>query len=296
MSACLGGRVLAELVLDCRNHHGEGVLWDDRARHVRWTDIHGCALWSYDPESGRSESTPMPDRVAAFAPRGSGGFILAFADRVSLWHDDGSEDVLTRFEPHLPGTRLNDGRTDRSGRFVVGGMDEANGRPVSSVIRVNTDLSVETLLTGVACANSTCFSADGSTMFFADTPERRIRAYAYDPESGHLGQGRVHADFAGEPGLPDGSCVDAEGGVWNAEWEGGRVVRVGRDGRIDAIVSVPVWKPTCCAFGGDDLATLYITTSRLGSDPARLAAEPASGGLFAARPGVRGVPDVPFAG
>ncbi|MEO1105395.1 MAG: SMP-30/gluconolactonase/LRE family protein, partial [Pseudomonadota bacterium] len=106
----------------------------------------------------------------------------------------------------------------------------------------------------------------------------------------------VHADMSGEPGLPDGSCVDAEGGVWNAEWEGRRVVRIAPDGTIDRIIQVPVWKPTCCAFGGANLDTLYITTSRLGTETADLANEPLAGALLAVRPGVRGLEDTPFAG
>jgi L-arabinonolactonase len=73
-------------------------------------------------------------------------------------------------------------------------------------------------------------------------------------------------------------------------------VRVAPDGTIDRIIEVPVWKPTCCAFGGPDLDTLYITTSRLMSSPEQIAAEPLSGGLFAVKPGVRGLVDTPFGG
>ena len=90
--------------------------------------------------------------------------------------------------------------------------------------------------------------------------------------------------------------MDAEGGVWNAEWEGHRVVRMAPDGAIDRVVDVPVWKPTCCAFGGPNLDTLFITTSRLMSDEQALEKEPESGGLFALQPGVRGVIDTPFNG
>ncbi|MDQ0437044.1 L-arabinonolactonase [Kaistia dalseonensis] len=220
---------------------------------------------------------------------------MAFADGVELWSGDLLEaQRLFAFEPGNADTRLNDGRTDRQGRFVVGGMNEASGDPDSSVIRVNADLGVETLIDGVACANSTCFSPDGSVMYFADTPERRIRAYAYRQDG--LGPARVFAEMSAEPGLPDGSCVDIEGGVWNAEWEGGQVVRYGLDGRITHRVTLPVPKATCCAFGGDDLATLFITTSRLMSGAEDLERAPLSGSLFAIRPGVRGVADTPFAG
>jgi L-arabinonolactonase len=287
----------AELVLDCRNRHGEGVLWNPADGRVWWTDIHGRKLWWYEPESGQSGAIDMPGQVCCFAPRAHGGFILALTDRVAFCDASGAElETLAMFEPENPHTRLNDGRTDRQGRLIAGGMNEGTGAADSTVIRVDPDGRIATLIEGVSCANSTCFTADGRTMFFSDTPERTIRAYDYDTMTGTLGAMRIHADFAAEPGLPDGSCVDSEGGVWNAEWEGRRVVRVAPDGAIDTVIEVPVWKPTCCAFGGHDLGALYITTSRLGSAAEQLDAEPFAGGLFTAKPGIRGVADVPFAG
>jgi L-arabinonolactonase len=287
----------AELVLDCRNHHGEGVLWNQAESRVWWTDIEGRALWSYDPLTGSSECREMGERVCCFAPRRDGGLIVAYADRVALLDDQsGSEEIIVRFEPENENTRLNDGRTDRQGRLIVGGMNEGTGAADSSVLSIDTDLSVRTVVRGVSCANSTCFSPDGGTMYFADTPDREVVAFDYDGETGKLSNRRRHASFEDEPGLPDGSCVDAEGGVWNAEWEGRRVVRIAPNGVIDQVIDVPVWKPTCCAFGGPNLDTLFITTSRLMSDDDVLSNEPESGGLFAIQPGVRGVLDAPFNG
>ncbi|SMX47820.1 SMP-30/gluconolactonase/LRE family protein [Maliponia aquimaris] len=289
--------IRAELALDCRNSHGEGVFWNAADGRVWWTDIEGRALWWFEPAGGKSGRLEMPDRVCCFAPRKDGGLIVAFAQSVVLLDlATGASETIHAFEPDSPDTRLNDGRTDRQGRLIVGGMNEATGAADSSVIRIDPDGTVTTLIDVVACANSTCFSADGRTMYFADTPERTIRAYDYDPATGDLEAMRLHADFTGEPGLPDGSCVDVEGGVWNAEWQGRRVVRVAPDGRIDRVIEVPTWKPTCCAFGGPELDTLFITTSRLMSSPEDLAADPHAGGLFAVKPGVRGVPDAPFGG
>ncbi len=282
----------AELVVDCRNHHGEGILWNQQDGRVWWTDIEGRTLWSLDPLSGDTSSHDMPDRVCCFAPRASGGMIVAFPKAVVLYEPGFRESrQIAEFESENPNTRLNDGRTDRQGRLIAGGMNEGTGAADSSVVRVDPDGSITTIIDGVACANSTCFSADGRTMFFSDTPENTIRAYDYDPETGALGAARILADFADEPGLPDGSCVDAEGGVWNAEWEGRRVVRIAPDGSIDRIIAVPTWKPTCCAFGGPDLDTLYITTSRLMSSDDELSRDPHAGGLFAVKPGFRGVLD-----
>lgn len=284
----------ADLVLDCANQHGEGIQWNPRDGRIWWTDINGQLMCWHDPKAGVSGSHDLPQRLCAFAPQARGGWIMAFAGGVELWSADlHPEQTLFAFEPDNEATRLNDGRTDRQGRFVVGGMNEGTGAADSTVIRVNADLSVETLITGVACANSTCFSPDGRTMYFADTPDRRICAYPYGDV---LGAPRELIDMTDETGLPDGSCVDAEGGVWNAEWDGGQVIRIAPDGRITHRITLPVPKPTCCAFGGSDFATLYITTSRLGMTEAEIAKAPLSGGLFAATPGVRGIADAPFAG
>jgi len=286
--------ISANLILDCTNQHGEGIFWNALDGLVWWTDIEGRMLWSFDPVTSNSESYPMQDRVCCFAPRRSGGLIVAFADRISLLDPaSGNENKICDFEPNNPETRTNDGRTDRQGRFVVGGMNEKSGMADSSVIRIDASLQSETLLDGVSCANSTCFAPDGKTMFFADTPDREILAFDYGDA---LKNRRVLASFENEPGLPDGSCVDARGGVWNAEWEGRRVVRVNPEGQIDTVIDVPVWKPTCCAFGGPNLDTLYITTSRLMSDEDTLAREPHSGGLFAVKPGFKGLQDTPFCG
>lgn len=277
-------------VLDCANRHGEGILWNPADRRVWWTDIHGQGLWWFRPDDGLSGRIALPGRLCAFAPRAGGGWIMAFADAVELWSADfRCESRIHAFEPGNPHTRLNDGRTDRDGRFVVGGMNEGTGAFDSSVIRVNADRSVEVLFGGVSCANSICFSPDGATMFFADSPRRRIEAIAYSD----LAMRRVLVEM---PGIPDGSCIDAEGGLWNAVWEGAAVMRFDAQGRATHRIDLPVRRATCCAFGGDDLATLYITTSQLGADAAERAATPLAGGLFAARPGHTGLADHPFAG
>jgi len=287
----------AELIVDCKKEHGEGIFWNPSDGRIWWTDIQGRALWSFDPVTTQSASIPMEDRVCCFAPRAAGGLIVAYSDRVVLFDPETKKETLvTLFEPENPETRLNDGRTDRQGRLVVGGMNEVSGKPDSSVISIDGNLKVQTLIDQISCANSICFSPAGNTMFFADTPDREILVFDYEKDRGTLTNKRLHASFKQEPGLPDGSCVDAEGGVWNAEWEGHRVVRVAPNGTIDHVIDVPVWKPTCCAFGGPNLDTLFITTSRLMSDEAALKKEPSAGGLFAVKPGIRGVIDTPFKG
>jgi len=289
--------VQAELLLDCKNVHGEGVLWNALDSRLWWTDIHGKTLCAYDPVTRTAESYPCPDRICCFAPRRDGSLVAAFADGFAFFDPrTGRREDISPFEPDLPQTRLNDGRTDRQGRFIAGGMDEKDLAPLSSVWRLDPDLRLTRLFDSVRCANSTCFSPDGCTMYFADSPECEIVAFEYDPESGSIGRKRSFASLPKNRGVPDGSCVDAEGFVWNAVWEGYRVDRFAPDGRLDRSIPVPVMKPTCVAFGGPDLDILFITTSRLGSSDDLLEKEPHSGCLFAVRPGVKGLIDPAFAG
>lgn len=288
----------AELAVACANHHGEGIVWSPEHRLVMWTDIHGERLWRYDPSTGTATEHAVPGRLCCFAPRQNrpwNEIVAAFADGFALLDVlSGERRDIAAFEPELATTRLNDGRVDTRGRLIVGGMDESSeARGISSVCRLDADLGLVRLFGGVACANSICFSPDGGTLYFADSAERSIRAYDYDIDRGAVGAGRLFADV---DGIPDGSCVDAEGCLWNAVWEGYRVERRSPNGRLIGSIAVPVAKPTCCVFGGDDLGTLFITSSRLAETPEQLRREPLAGSLFAVRPGVAGLPCTPFAG
>lgn len=131
-------------------------------------------------------------------------------------------------------------------------------------------------------------------MYFADTPKAVIWRFDYDIDSGVPSNRRIFATFDDQPGTPDGSCVDADGCLWNAQWDGSRVVRYTPIGRIDRVIEMPVRKPTCVAFGGPKLDTLYITSARYLMQPDELAAEPLAGALFAISPGVTGLASEKF--
>lgn len=286
-----------ELAVDCRNILGESVAWDHDAKRVYWLDIKSRELWTLDPASGRTSTHKAAERIACFALRQRGGLLAGFASGFAFYDpDSGQRQDIVKFEPDLANTRLNDGKTDRQGRFIAGGFDEVEGKPISSVVRLDLDGRMTTLFGGVACANGTCFSPDGKTMYFADTPSATMWSFEYDIARGTVGERRVVASFKGQPGAPDGSCVDAEGFIWNAQWNGRRVVRFAPDGRLDRVIEMPVLNPTCVAFGGAELDTLYITTARYQMTAEQLAADPQSGALFAFKPGIKGLPDAKFAG
>ena len=155
--------------------------------------------------------------------------------------------------------------------------------------KVEPDLRIVPMEGGVGISNATCWSPDHRTMYFADTLLGAIHAYDFDLELGAISNKRVFAK-PDSLGFPDGATVDAEGYVWNARWEGGSLIRFAPDGAVDAVVAIPASRVTCCAFGGDDLDTLYVTTSRLHLTEQELAEQPQAGGIFALKPGVKGLP------
>ncbi len=292
-------------MLDCRNQLGEGITWDERAQVLYWVDIPlPSRLHRWSPQTDRHDFWEMPAMTSALAIRERGGLLLATQNGL-LWFDpaNGRIETAARPEAHLPDNRSNDGSTDRSGRFWFGTMQnnyrsDGSEREVGrtgSLYRVDADLSVQQVETGIGIPNSTAFSPDGGTMYFCDTPTGTIVAQECDPDSGELGSRRVFSTLEGY-GFPDGSTVDAEGFLWNARWEGGCVIRFDPDGEVDMVLNVPVSRVTCCAFGGPDLDTLYITTAKIGLSPQERDGQPQAGGLFAARPGPRGIAPTRFPG
>jgi L-arabinonolactonase len=284
----------AKLVLDCQNLHGEGVFWSSREQKLYWTDIKGQQVWCFDPETQASQHYDLDERLCAFALRKDGSILAAFASGIALYHLRTKErEDLYAFEPELSTTRLNDGRVDRQGRFVVGGIDESDdGASISRVIRVNQDFSIDTLLSDVACANSICFSPDGKTMYFADTPKQTILGYSYCDQG--LGARFVLSQCHDGPGFPDGSTVDNEGYLWNAKWNGACVTRYSSKGKLDKVIEVPVPNPTCVALGGKHLDTLFITTSRQMMSDDMLLDRPNAGGLFAIKVSTKGIEEPEF--
>ena len=253
------------LLVDAKNTLGECVLWCERTGRVLWTDIVGAALWVHEPATGRTRRWPMPEQLACFALTDDDDrLLLGLASGLALFDfATASITPICAVEADLPGTRLND------------------------------DLTLERLdLPRAAIANSICFSPDGTTMYFCDSPDRAIRCCDYGAT---LGAPRLFAALGEGTGEPDGSTIDADGYLWNAEWGSARVVRYAPDGRAERVIELPVSQPSCVAFGGPALDMLYATSARQWLGEAQLAAQPDAGGLFcAAIDGVRGLPEQRF--
>ncbi|WP_433693924.1 SMP-30/gluconolactonase/LRE family protein [Paraburkholderia phenoliruptrix] len=286
----------AALVVDSKCTLGEGATWCAQTGRFYWTDIEGARLWRYDPADGRSTSWAMPERLATFALCADPHYLLlGLASRLAFFDlATGETRHIVDVEPGL-NTRVNDGRCDRQGRFVFGTKDE--GSPLQAIggfYRLNRDLTLERLpLPAPAISNSIAFSPDGATMYYCDSPTREIRACDYGAD-GSVANDRLFTRLADATGEPDGSTVDRDGGLWNAQWGGARVVRYGAGGVETERVEVPTVQPSCVALGGAQLGTLYITSARVGLHAAALAADSRAGGVFIATPARRGLPEPVF--
>jgi L-arabinonolactonase len=288
-----------QAVVEAGNVLGEGIVWCARTQALYWTDIQSATLWRHVPASGETQRWTLPERLASFALcEADGWLLLALASRLAFFRlADGALHTVCAVEPELP-TRCNDGACDRQGRFVFGTLHEPAGggpkQPIGGFWRLNADLSLQRLpLEGVAISNSLAFSPDGATLYYCDSPTRIIHCCDYGDT---LGPARTFVDLRGISGEPDGSCVDVDGGLWNAQWGMARVVRYRSDGGEDCIVPVPASQPTRPAFGGAALDMLYVTSARDGLDAAALARDPLAGALFAAGVGARGLSEPRFAG
>lgn len=273
---------------------GESPIWDDRAQCLYWVDIRRPAIRRLQTASGRIDSWTMPALVGSIALTDEDRLLVALPQFIALFDVvSGSLEAFARPPEVVPGHRFNDGRCDRAGRFWVGSMNNVTRAPEGVLYKLEGRGELQPVRCGICIPNSLAFSPDGRTMYFADSLRYSLYAYDYDAASGAMSAERVIAT-TDPPGFPDGSTVDAEGCIWNAEFDAGRIVRYAPDGRIEQVIPLPVQRPTCCAFGGTDLATLYVTTASQKMSVAELAAQPLAGALLALEVGARGLPEPRF--
>jgi sugar lactone lactonase YvrE len=169
--------------------------------------------------------------------------------------------------------------------------------PNANLYRLDPDLSVHRIDTGIIVSNGPCWSPDGRTLYFTDTWSGEIRAYDYDTETGAVSNRRSFTSFEGRDGAPDGATVDAEGYVWSALVYGGKLLRFAPDGSLDREIDMPVKKVTSVMFGGPDLDVLYVTSMAKPPLPRFPDDGQLRGSLFAITGlGIRGVPEARFAG
>ena len=291
-----------ECVVNGHDLLGEVPIWCPRTKKLWWINVRRpCMLESFDPATREHKTYPTQGTdLGSWGLREKGGFVIALNDGFYAFDPETlTHEKLVELEPDKPKNRLNDAKCDRRGRYWVGTQALPSEGPkafTGTFYRIDPDLSFTKFFDGIGIANGVAISPDDKTFYFADTRANTIWAFDFDLDAGRLSNRRVFCDGSRNPGLPDGATIDAEGFLWVAEVMGNRLVRYAPNGSLDRIIPLPVNQPTSCAFGGDKLDVLYVTTATQGMKPERLAGEPWSGGLLAMDVGVRGVPEPCFKG
>ena len=291
--AAISGEI--SCVADVQAVLGEGPVWVALERALYWVGIRDRKIFRCG-QDGRVRTWDTPLRVGSLAPRAGGGFVagtdqgFAFIDL-----EAGRYDIIGNPDAHLPGNRFNDGKVDRCGRFWAGTMDDGERAIAGSLYRLDPGLDWTLIDGGYHVTNGPAFSPDGRLLYHNDSGRQVTYVFDLD-EHGSASNRRDFARYEAGEGYPDGMTVDAEGCLWVAFWDGWCVRRFSPDGELLWTINVPIQRPTSCAFGGEDLQTLYITSARRGIEGTELASQPLAGGLFAVDVGVRGIAELPFAG
>ena len=252
-----------KVFVDIKTRLGEVPTWDPIRQRLFWIDIFDGRLFSCDEFGANLRAWETFQKVGSYALcEHYNGAIVALEDGLHrLSFDTGELEFITNPEPNMPFNRLNDGGVDRQGRFVFGSMNRMEEEKTASLYRLNTDLSVDKLETNINTSNGICWNAEGDKFYFADTWQGEI--WSYDYASGHQGLSNktvlCSIDMS-DGGSADGATVDAEGYIWSTKVYSGQLVRYSPQGKIDRILDMPVKKVTSLAFGGKNLAVLYVTS------------------------------------
>ena len=295
-----------QCVADSRDSLGEGCLWDGVTQSLWWLDIaRPSRIHCFNPVTGEKRVWTSTILLTAIARRRNGGFLVTGEDGLYFFDEtSGAIAPFVKLASNFPANRFNDGACDSRGRFWAGTMMQNIGpdgedlditADQGELLRVAANGDATSMVQNIAVTNGPCWSPDGRIFYFSDSRKQLIYAFDFDADEGRLSNQRVLNDTR-KHGYPDGATVDTEGFIWSARWEGACVLRIDPKGRITSVVPMPASRPTCICFGGPQLTTAYVTSSRAHMDAATLQRYPQQGGVFAFEPGVKGQLKNSFAG
>jgi sugar lactone lactonase YvrE len=288
---------------------GESPFWHPQEERLYWVDIPGRRIARVAVQGLRAEGPVeywrLTQEPGCIAPVQGGGLVMALRDGIYLARDwQGDLQPLAPAPYDTTRLRFNDGKCDPQGRFWAGSLYEPKDQPLGVLCMLDGQ-GLHDMQGGVVTANGLAWSPDGRTAYWADTAAHQVRAFDVDTATGQLSGVRVFHQMPPKPagwvwgsearnmpqygGRPDGAAVDSEGCYWSAQYEGQRLLRLSPAGEVLAEVATPVPCPTMPCFGGPDLKTLFITTSRQGRSPQELAQYPGAGCVFAMRVEVAGL-------
>lgn len=285
------GKMEPTLLLAAQTELGECPVWDAKRNTLFFMDIIGKELHAYDWTSGEDRVLPLPALGGAIALSHSGRLIAGLQNGIYMIEPrSGDLEFIIDPEPGRPDHRLNEGKCDPQGRFWVVSISTVGRFPTGCLYRLENDGRIIRVLDRISVPNSLAWQPDGQHMLFTDSVTKQIWRFRYDPETGDIDRREVFIDVGDYTGIPDGIAVDAEGGLWIAEFGGGAVHHYSAQGKLVETVLLPATQVTSCVFAGPELDQLVIITAKRLLDAAARRSQPHSGDLFVIKPGVRGFP------
>lgn len=249
---------------------GECPVWHPHTKKLYWVDCKKSDVYEYNPQTKQTQKWRFHGGVGCVAPARDGG-LISFMHGAIVYIDTatGTARTLKQVFAADSGLRCNDGKCDRQGRFWVGTVSKNFDTPTGSLYCYTADGMLREMQQELYIANGLAWSPDDRYMYHCDSWVGKIYRYAFDKKSGDLAARELWFDYAklqatapasSTGGVPDGLTVDANGNIWTAVWDGGKLLCVSPEAEVMHEISMPVQRPTSCVFGGDDYKTLYVTS------------------------------------
>lgn len=267
---------------------GEGPFWDPKSNGLLWVDIIGQKILQQSYDQTGPNVINLAGNPGCAVLSNEGEVIAAINNSISLIDGIGSPLKVLAKTNEGSGLRFNDGKCDPSGRFWVGSMDRNEKAPLGSLYSWRESEGLVEREKGVTVSNGMGWSPEQGLFYYIDSPTREVSVYDFDLSTGSIKNKRTFITFGQEDGFPDGMTIDNEGRLWIAFWGGAKIMCVNPDSKaIEEVINFPVSKITSCAFGGDRLDKLFVTSAKVDVNEMD---EPLAGKTFVFSPGVSGVP------
>ena len=284
-------QVVAELEYEIKAKLGEGAFWNHKTQELYWVDIVGKQFHIYNPSTKKDYSVDMPSSIGTVVPYTKEQAIVALQDGIyKVDIKSGDLDLLSDVEAEIKGNRFNDGKCGPNGNLWVGSIGFNQEKYKSNLYKIEENGTTTKMIDSVTNSNGIVWTKDSKTMYYIDTPTATIKAYDFDIITSTISNERIAVNIAKEDGFPDGMTIDEDGMLWVGMWNGSAVARYNPiTGKLISKIEVPAQNVTSCAFGGENLDILFITTSSLGMTKEQEEKYPLAGSVFKVKPGVKGV-------
>jgi len=284
-----------------RHQLAEGPFWSQSEQALYWVDIPACQVWRWHQESNEYQHWTLPKKVSAVFTTQSDRLLVALADSVAyLDKATGELEHLCDLDTDIPGNRSNDAKCDPNGVLWLGTMDDAEENTSGRLWKITPEGKRTLMLEGIGISNTLAWDESRGRFYFGDTTTGKVHAFPY-PEFYDVRSQSPFFEVKEGVGA-DGSCIDSAGCLWNANWDGARIVRYSPKGEVLQTIELPFSKPTSCVFGGPAGNTLFITSASVATSEEALAEQPLAGHVIAIDLkdalglDVTGEPSQPFSG